>query len=112
MRINLQTVCNKQTITRDDGKKINDMIQRAWNKEDKIIINFNHILIASVSFIDEAFGRLAFDYDKEVLRNKLLFSNMEEFDRALLRDIFLSRYHQKELGQNGPSRRQKRNIPK
>lgn len=104
MRINLQKECDKQTITREDGKKIHRMILDAWKKEDKIEIDFNHILIASVSFIDEAFGKLAFYYSKEALIAKLDFKKIEDYDRALLNDILISRYHQKDLKQNGPSR--------
>jgi hypothetical protein len=108
MRINLKDACGKRTITRDDGQIVHDMVANAWNEYDKIIIDFSNILIASVSFFDEAFGKLAFDYSKEILKEKLSFENMEEYDRALLNDILISRYHQKELGENGRSKPKKR----
>jgi maltose-binding protein MalE len=62
MEINLKDKCAKQTITRDDGSTIARMITDAWDKEEKIVIDFSNILIASVSFLDEAFGKLAFDH--------------------------------------------------
>jgi maltose-binding protein MalE len=108
MEIILKDKCTKQTITRDDGSTVAQMIADAWDKEEKIIIDFSNILIASVSFLDEAFGKLAFDHPKEDLTQKLSFKNMQEYDKALLNDIFLSRYHQKELGQNGLSKSNKR----
>jgi len=108
MKINLKEICGKQTITRKDGQIINDMIVDAWEKEDKITIEFSNILIASVSFLDEAFGKLAFKYPKDILVKKLSFENMEEYDRALLNDILISRYHQKEMGANGHSKTRKR----
>jgi hypothetical protein len=112
MIVNLKEICGKQTITREEGKKINELIVQSWNKEDKIVIEFSNILIASVSFLDEAFGKLAFDYEKEVLVQKLSFNNIEEYDRVLLNDILLSRYHQKQVGANGYSRlAKKRRIP-
>ena len=95
MRVNLQKEYGKQTVSRDDGKVVADRLIRAMKKEDKIVIDFSNILIASVSFFDEAFGKLAFKYPKEVLVEKLRFENMEDFDRALLNDILVSRYHQK-----------------
>ena len=104
MKIVLEEKYQKRTITREDGEKINKLINELWGKEDKIIIDFSNILIASVSFLDEAFGKLAFEYPKDVLKEKLVFENLEEYDRALLNDIILSRYHQTELDQNGPSR--------
>jgi len=108
MEIVLKDKCDKQTISRNDGEVISRLIKDAWDREDKISIDFGNILIASVSFLDEAFGKLAFDYSKEVLTQKLSFNNMAEYDRALLNDILISRYRQKELGQNGYSRKKRR----
>jgi len=108
MRINLQDKCQKRTITREDGDHINRAIVEAWDKQNKVTVDFSNILIASVSFLDEAFGKLAFLYTKEDLTNKLAFENLEKYDRALLNDILLSRYHQKEMRQNGFSRRKKK----
>ena len=108
MKINLQEKCEKQTITREDGKKINEMIIDAWIRDEHVIIDFNNILIASVSFLDEAFGKLTFDYPKEYFRDKLNLKNVQEYDRRLLNDILTSRYRQRELGQNGPSRPNKK----
>ncbi|PIU53521.1 MAG: hypothetical protein COS90_05675 [Deltaproteobacteria bacterium CG07_land_8_20_14_0_80_60_11] len=113
MKINLNDKCGKKkTITREDGKIINEMIKGAWDNEDKIIIDLDNITIASVSFLDEAFGKLAFEYSKETLLKKLSFENVNEFDRALLNDIFISRFHQKALGENGFSQPKKKKSPK
>lgn len=101
MIIYVQDTCNKKTITRKDGEQVKKIVVDAWEKENEIIIDFNNILVASVSFFDEAFGKLAFDHSIENLQEKLSFTNIEEYDRALLNDILISRYHQKELGQNG-----------
>jgi hypothetical protein len=103
MKINLTEKCGKKTITREDGQKINDIIKSVWDSEDKIVIDLSNITIASVSFMDEAFGKLALEYPKDILVKKLSFENINEYDRALLNDIFHSRFHQKELGENGHS---------
>lgn len=108
MDIDLKKECGKKTITRQDGDAINKMILEAWDKEEKITINFSNILIASVSFLDEAFGQLTFEHPKKKLMEKLFFNNMQEYDRALLNDILISRYRQKDLGQNGISRKRRR----
>jgi len=107
MKIDLKEQCEKRTITREDGELIYNLISSAWNKEKQIVIEFGNILIASVSFLDEAFGKLAFDYPLEELKQRLAFKNIEDYDRALLNDILISRYHQKEKGQNGLSKRRK-----
>jgi len=101
MIIDLKEKSKMQTITRGNGENINRLISDSWDKESEIVIDFSNILIASVSFFDEAFGKLAFRYPKEELQKKLSFENIENYDRALLNDILISRYRQKELGQNG-----------
>lgn len=103
-KIDLKKTCKKRTVTRKEGEQIKKRISDLWDKQDKIVIDFNNISIASVSFFDEAFGKLAFKYPKEKLQKKLSFDNIEEYDRALLNDILISRYHQKELGKNGLSK--------
>jgi hypothetical protein len=108
MRIDLQETSGKKTVTRQDGEAINKMISDAWDKEEEIRIDFRNILIASVSFFDEAFGQLTFEHPKEELTKKLIFDNLEDYDKALLNDILISRYHQIDLGQNGPSKQRRR----
>ena len=105
MRINLKAERGKQTITREDGLVIANKLIQAMEKEENITIDFDNILIASVSFFDEAFGKLAFKYSKDTLVKKLTFENIEEFDRALLNDILISRYHQIGLGKKQPSKK-------
>ncbi len=108
MKINVKEICDKQTITREDGQRINSIIKNVWNTNEKITIDLSNITIASVSFLDEAFGKLAFEYPKETIIQKLSFENINEYDRALLNDIFFSRFHQKELRENGCSQPKKK----
>ncbi len=113
MKINLKEKCAKRTVTREDGEQIYKLITDAWNKEDTVTVDFSNILTASVSFLDESFGKLAFEHDLDELKQKLSFENMEKYDRALLNDILISRYHQKEKGLNSlSSRKKKRKVDK
>jgi hypothetical protein len=100
MIIDLKDFCYKRAVTGEDGQKIQKIIKDSWDNEDKITINFNNILIASVSFFDEAFGKLAFKYPINMLQEKLVFENIDNYDRALLNGILTSRYRQKQSGQN------------
>lgn len=97
MKINIANITKKRTVTRDEGEIIQKIITDAWDKEDKFIINFNHVLVASVSFMDEAFGMLALKHTKDDLKNKLKIENIVDYDRALLNDILQSRFRQGEL---------------
>jgi len=103
MKINIKDVCGKKTVTRDDGEKINRMLSEKWDTESTINIDFSNVLVASVSFMDEAFGKLALCYSKEDLQKKLKFKNMVQYDKALLNDILYSRFRQKQVGINGKS---------
>jgi hypothetical protein len=95
--INIKDVCGRNIVTRDDGKSVHDIIIRQWKESEKIKIDFGNVLIASVSFIDEIFGKLAFEFDRQEISSKLQMLNIQDYDRALLNDILVSRYKQKEL---------------
>lgn len=101
MNINIKNICGKKTVTRDDGEKVNKILSEKWNNETTFQIDFSNVLVASVSFMDEAFGKLALKHTKQDLQSKLKFKNMVKYDKALLNDILYSRFRQKELGENG-----------
>jgi len=103
MKIDIKGISKKRTVTRDEGERIQRILRKSWNKEQHFIVDFDNVLVASVSFLDEAFGKLALQYTKEDLQKKLKFENMVEYDRALLNDILYSRLRQRELGEDGPS---------
>lgn len=104
MKLNIKTTCDKRIITRDDGEVIRDIIFKAWKKEDKIVLDFKHIQIASVSFIDEAFGMLANYFSRQEMKGKLEFVNMDVYDKQLLNDILISRFKQKTVEDPADSR--------
>lgn len=95
--INIKETCGKNIVSRGDGKKVYDLLMQKWNDADKITVDFGNVLIASVSFIDEIFGTLAFTYSRDELTKRIRVRNIQEFDRALLKDILSSRFRQKEL---------------
>jgi len=95
MKLDISKICDKKTVTRDDGKKINEILTAEWEKQKEFTIDFDNILIASVSFMDEAFGSLALKYSKEELQKKLRIEHILPYDKALLNDILVSRFRQK-----------------
>ncbi|MEW6379729.1 MAG: STAS-like domain-containing protein [bacterium] len=96
MKIHITQLCEKRTVSRDDGEKLNKVLREKWDEENIFDIDFENILVASVSFIDEAFGKLALQHTKEDLKRKLRFKNILKYDLALLNDIINSRLRQKE----------------
>ena len=97
MRIAIKDVCGKNTVTRDDGRKVNKLIREAWEKPGPIIVDFGNVVIASVSFMDEAIGLLAADFSREELSSKLRLISITSEDKNLLNDILISRYKQRFL---------------
>lgn len=105
--LNIEQISGKKTVSREDGGLVYEKIKALWQEYDRISVNFANLLVASVSFMDEAFGQLAIEHSQEELRNKLEFVNMSRFDRALLNDIIISRIRQRLLKKNEqrPSRK-------
>lgn len=105
--LNIEQISGKKTVSREDGRLVYEKIKALWRDYDRISVNFANLLVASVSFMDEAFGQLAIEHSQEELRKKLEFVNMSRFDRALLNDIIISRIRQRLLKKNErrPSRK-------
>lgn len=97
MKIDIQEVCGKKTVTREEGQVINQILTEQWDLTDQFQLDFGNLLIASVSFIDEAFGKLALCHSSDDLKRKLVFKNMVPYDRKLLNDIIISRLRQQTL---------------
>lgn len=97
MKIDIVEICGKKTVTRDDGRVINKILIDNWNGTDQFQIDFRNLMIASVSFIDEAFGRLALCHTSAELKRKLVFENMVSYDRKLLNDVVVSRLRQQTI---------------
>ncbi len=94
MMINIKKKCGNNIVTRADGEKIRNLIERNWQKEKTFEIDFDHLSIASVSFMDEAFAKLVNAHTVDEIREKLKFQNIQKYDLALLKDILISRSKQ------------------
>lgn len=95
--LNIEQVAGNKTVSRADGKIIYEKIKELWNTNDQVLVDFGNLVIASVSFMDEVFGHLALEYPGEELRKKLKLLHINDYDRALLNDIILSRVRQRNL---------------
>ncbi len=95
--IKIDEHCGDNRVSREDGLRMREWIQKEWGKHDRFVFDFNNILIASVSFMDEAFAKLAFEYNRDELAGKLKFENLRPFDRALLNDLVMARIRETTL---------------
>lgn len=76
-------------VTRDHGRRLHALIEERLG-EPPVVIDFGGLQITSVSFFDEAFGRLAREYGEELLALVEL-RRIDAFDLALIQDIVRSR---------------------
>lgn len=102
--LKIKDICGTNTVTRADGKKIHQALLDHWDKAKTIEIDFGNVVIASVSFLDEAIGQLALRYKRKELVSKLRLKRISSRDKRLLNDIFISRYRQV-LQSKKPSRK-------
>ena len=108
--LNIEQMAGKNTVSRDAGKIIYEKIKKLWKANDQVLVDFGNLVIASVSFMDEVFGHLALEYPREELRKKLKLLRINEYDRALLNDIILSRVRQRNLRVHGKEARKRRVV--
>jgi len=92
VKLNIKEICGTNTVTRTDGKKIHKFLLDHWEGADTIEVNFGNLVIASVSFLDEAIGQLALRFERRALTSKLKLLRISSRDKRLLNDIFISRY--------------------
>ena len=93
-RLKIKDICGTNTVTRSDGRKIHRFLLNHWDKAHEIEVDFGNLVIASVSFLDEAIGQLALRYKRKELVSKLKLRRISSRDKRLLNDIFISRYRQ------------------
>lgn len=94
VKLRIKDICGSNTVTRSDGKKIHQFLLDQWGKAQTIEIDFGNLIIASVSFLDEAIGQLALRFKRSELVAKLKLRHISSRDKRLLNDIFISRYRQ------------------
>ncbi len=103
-KLKLKDICGTNTVTRTDGKKIHQFLLDHWDKARAIEVDFGNLVIASVSFLDEAIGQLALRYKRNELVSKLKLRRISSRDKRLLNDIFISRYRQMLQAKRAPNK--------
>jgi hypothetical protein len=92
--VHLRDFLKCKVSTREDGTPLREYLSKRWDEADSFVIDFGNLSIASVSFMDEAFGMLAESHGKRELKRKLQIHNIEEQDESLLNGIVRSRLKQ------------------
>jgi hypothetical protein len=66
-------------------------MEEHWNDAEPMVLDFDGVVIASVSFFDESFGLLALRYPLQELTRRFKVENINAPDRQLLNTIVLAR---------------------
>lgn len=89
--INITEVCGEDRISREAGANLRNLILDKWDEFNRIVIDFDNLLVASASFLDEAVAKLAFEFNEEDIKKKIKLENIEPFDKALVNDLIIRR---------------------
>jgi hypothetical protein len=84
-------------VTRADGAQLRERILSHWNDDEPLVLDFDGVRIASVSFFDESLGLLAKEYALPELTAHVRVENIDPADRKLLNSITLARSRERRL---------------
>lgn len=102
-RIQIAQLSHGSNVTRADGAVLRTAIEQRWNDAEPVILDFQALRIASVSFFDESVGVLAKAHGREVIAKRLRVENIDSSDRKLLNEIVSSRAREHEHATSGDS---------
>ena len=75
----------KRLATREEGRIVHEVI---WdlisNNSERIIIDFEDVVLVTNSFADEFIGKLVLELGVEVLKKKTTFKNVDKFVSIIL----------------------------
>jgi hypothetical protein len=79
-------------ITRAAGERLRHIILDATRDNGQIEIDFSDTVIASTSFFDEGFAKLAeHGWTEEMLLSRITLKNIHHKDEEILREMFKNR---------------------
>lgn len=88
-RIMIREVFAEDWISRKAGERLRQMVLEAVGNDGRVEIDFEGLVIASTSFIDEGFAKLAEEgWKREQLQEKVVLKGIHPRDRALLNELF------------------------
>lgn len=98
MKIEVAKELGDDIVTREHGKRLNALVHDALRGTETVTVDFDGLQVTSVSFFDEAFGRLAQAIGQEGFAATIRLQNIDPFDLALVNDIVVSRSREKTRG--------------
>ena len=91
-KINIREKFSSDFITRAAGEKLRLMILEAAEKGEVVEIDFSNLMIASTSFFDEGFAKLADSgWTHEKMNTAIVLKNIHPKDKEILEELFKRR---------------------
>ncbi|MGH7269544.1 MAG: STAS-like domain-containing protein [Polyangiaceae bacterium] len=90
-RLLVAKICGANRVSRSDGEALRHRMEEHWNDPEPMVLDFDGVVIASVSFFDESFGLLALRYPLRELTRRFKVENINARDRELLNTIVRAR---------------------
>ena len=88
MRINIKENFPNDYISREAGEKLREEILKYSKEKEAIHIDFNQVQIASTSFMDEAFAKLALEgWTEKEFNQRVRLENMDSRDEKVLKQV-------------------------
>ena len=100
-RLLVAKICGAKRVSRSDGEALRHRMEEHWDDVEPMVLDFDGVVIASVSFFDESFGVLALRYPLPELTRRFKVENINGPDRQLLNTIVLARERERAVGPEG-----------
>ncbi len=72
-------------VTSEEGDKINQLICASFEKNTKVVVDFQGIRAINTAFLNSAIGKLYASYDSLYLNENLTVANISDSDLAYLK---------------------------
>jgi STAS-like domain of unknown function (DUF4325) len=95
-RLLVAQVCRAARGSRRDGEELRHLLEAHWDDAEPVVLDFDGVTIASVSFFDESFGVLAQNHPLAEVTARIRVENIKPDDRQLLNSIVLARKRERE----------------
>jgi hypothetical protein len=97
-KIVVKVFCRASRVTRGDGALLRRAIEERWDDDAPVVLDFDGVRIASVSFFDESLGLLAKKHPLDELTRRVRVENIDPADRRLLNNIVVARDRERRSG--------------
>lgn len=83
----INTIGDVYGVEVDEGQKVFDLIQKAFSKKHKVVLNFQNMEMLTTAFLNTAVGQLYKDYSEEFIKEFLSVSEMTNSGKVALKRV-------------------------